>query len=84
MPDFIRLGDTTDHGGEVVTASNSLSYGDIPLARKGDQLRCPQHLDVLPNIIEEGDPDITDEDGAPVARHGHRGTCGCRLISSIK
>ncbi len=84
MPDFIRLGDATDHGGEVVTASKHLSYGDIALARKGDQLKCPQHPEVHPNIIEEGDQDITDEDGAPVARHGHRGTCGCRLITSIK
>ncbi|WP_084687963.1 PAAR domain-containing protein [Paraburkholderia oxyphila] len=84
MTAFIRLGDKTDHGGVVITASENLSYDHIPLARKGDHIRCPKHPEVDPNVIEEGDPDITDEDGAPVAREGHRGTCGCRLISSIK
>lgn len=80
--DLIRLGDTTDHGGNVVSASQTMTYDDVPVARKGDRITCPKHLEVQPNVIEEGDEEITDE-GVPVARAGHRGTCGCHLISSL-
>ncbi|WP_310634152.1 PAAR domain-containing protein [Paraburkholderia sp.] len=83
MIDLIRLGDTADHGGEVVTASATMQYEGRRVARKGDLIECPQHPEVQPNKIEEGDEDIRDE-GIPVARHGHHATCGCSLISSIK
>ncbi|WP_171986259.1 PAAR domain-containing protein, partial [Burkholderia cenocepacia] len=46
------------------------------------RVSCPQHPDVSPNLIEEGDPSMTD-DGIPIAQHGHRATCGCHLISSL-
>lgn len=83
MIDLIRLGDATDHAGKVVSASPTMSYGDIAVARKGDRITCPQHPEVRPNVIEEGDEEITDE-GVPVARAGHRCTCGCHLISSVR
>ncbi|MFP3569724.1 PAAR domain-containing protein [Paraburkholderia sp. SIMBA_030] len=79
---LIRLGDTTDHGGEVITASETMRYGDRRVARKGDEVTCPQHPDVKPNLILEGDESMMDG-GIPVARQGHRGMCGCRLISSL-
>ena len=82
MIDLIRLNDTTDHGGEVVTASDTMRYRGRRVARKGDRVTCPQHPDVQPNVIIEGDERITDH-GIPVARHGHHATCGCSLISSI-
>ncbi|WP_410694492.1 PAAR domain-containing protein, partial [Chryseobacterium sp. SIMBA_038] len=34
--DIIRLGDTTDNGGVVVTASTTMEYEGRPVARKGD------------------------------------------------
>ncbi|MFP6560834.1 PAAR domain-containing protein [Paraburkholderia sp. B3] len=83
MIDLIRLGDTTDHGGEVVTASRTMRYKGVRVARKGDEVKCPQHPDVSPNVILEGDPKIRDK-GVPVARQGHHATCGCSLISSLK
>lgn len=83
MTDFIRLGHSTDHGGKVISASTTVDYDGIPLARKGDFITCPLHQQVQPNRIDEGDPDMTDEEGTPLARAGHRGTCGCRLMSSI-
>ena len=83
MTDYIRLGDTTDHGGKVITASETADYDGIPLARKGDRIECPLHLEVQPNVIIEGDETMDDE-GIPIARHGHRGTCGCQLISSLE
>ncbi|MFL9963507.1 PAAR domain-containing protein [Paraburkholderia sediminicola] len=82
MIDRIRLGDATDHDGRVESASKTMSYDGVPVAREGDRISCPKHPEVQPNVIEEGDGDITDE-GIPVARAGHRGTCGCHLISSL-
>jgi uncharacterized Zn-binding protein involved in type VI secretion len=82
MIDFIRLGDATDHGGEVTTASDTMRYGGRCVARKGDLVECPQHSRVQPNVILEGDEKITDH-RLPIARQGHHATCGCSLISSL-
>jgi uncharacterized Zn-binding protein involved in type VI secretion len=78
---LVRLGDTTDHGGRVISASSSMSYDGRSVARKGDRVSCPLH-DISPNLIIEGDESMMD-DGVPIARHGHRAMCGCRLISSL-
>ena len=80
--DLIRLGDDTDHGGKVVSASETMHYDDRAVARRGDRVSCPLHPDVEPNLIIEGDETMMDE-GIPIARHGHRATCGCHLISSL-
>ncbi|WP_321817045.1 MULTISPECIES: PAAR domain-containing protein [unclassified Paraburkholderia] len=82
MLNIIRLGDTTDHDGEVITSSEVMRIQGNGVARKGDRIRCPKHPHVDPNVIEEGDSNIKDH-GVPVARDGHRGSCGCRLISSF-
>lgn len=82
MINLIRLGDDTDHGGKVITASSTMRFDSLFVARKGDEVSCPQHPSVQPNVIEEGDDSMTD-DGLPIARHGHRATCGCHLISSL-
>ncbi|KVG57267.1 hypothetical protein WJ33_04200 [Burkholderia ubonensis] len=82
MMNLIRIGDNTDHGGKVETASATMRFDGRNVARKGDRVSCPQHPDVLLNVIEEGDASMTDE-GIPIARHGHRATCGCHLISSL-
>jgi uncharacterized Zn-binding protein involved in type VI secretion len=70
---LIRVGDDTDHGGKVVTGSSSMRFDGRYVARKGDEVSCPQHPDVKPNVIEEGDATTTDN-GVPIARHGHRAT----------
>ncbi|WP_449405952.1 PAAR domain-containing protein [Massilia phosphatilytica] len=82
MMNLIRLGDSTDHGGKVITASSTMRFDNRFVARKGDEVSCPTHPGVKPNVIEEGDESMTDEN-SPVARHGHRTTCGCHLISSL-
>lgn len=81
MTDLIRLGDTTDHGGTVVSASELMEFDGRRVARKGDEVTCPLH-DINPNLIIEGGETMTD-DGVPIARHGHRAMCGCRLLSSL-
>lgn len=81
MIDLVLVGDSTDHGGKVITASETMKFGGRFVARKGDQVSCPKH-DISPNLIIDGDETMTD-DGVPVARHGYRAMCGCRLISSL-
>lgn len=81
MMNLIRLGDATDHGGKVISASATMTFDDRRVVRKGDQVSCPKH-NIHPNLIVEGDETMLD-DGVPIARHGHRATCGCRLISSL-
>lgn len=78
--DLIRLGDDTDHGGKVISASSTMEFDGRFVARKGDEVSCPRHA-IHPNLIIEGDESMCD-DGIPIARHGHRAMCGCRLISS--
>lgn len=77
----VRLGDVTSHGGTVLTASSTHSISGIGIARVGDRLACP-----LPghgmNVIIEGAPTFLIG-GRMVALHGHRGACGCTLISSL-
>ena len=79
---LIRLRDATDHGGIVITASDTMSYDGCGIARKGDEVTCPLHPEIRPNLIIEGDEETTDH-GVPVARHGHKAMCGCHLISSL-
>ncbi|MFL9895684.1 PAAR domain-containing protein [Paraburkholderia sp. RL17-381-BIF-C] len=82
MMNLIRLDDDTDHGGKVITASQTMSFDGRFVARKGDEVSCPKHEDVKPNVIVEGDQSMTDN-GVPIARHGDQATCGCKLISSL-
>ncbi|CAE6871803.1 PAAR domain-containing protein [Paraburkholderia domus] len=82
MMNLIRLGDDTDHGGKVITASKTMRFDGLFVARKGDQVSCPRHPDIRPNLITEGDETMTDG-GIPIARHGHKAMCGCHLISSL-
>lgn len=77
---FIVLGDTTDHGGVVVGASQvSLTHGN-PIARVGDQVTCPYRGHGT-TVIVTGDPTMII-DGSPAARHGDKCACGATLISS--
>lgn len=75
----IRLGDKTDHGGQVISASSGTLAMDKIAALAGDLTSCPKC---------KGDFPITP-DGAG-AKHGGRAyaydgdltACGARLIAS--
>lgn len=77
---FIVLGDTTDHGGVVVGASQVSLTHDKPIARVGDQVTCPRRGHGT-TVIVTGDPTMII-DGSPAARHGDKCACGATLISS--
>ncbi|MDE1476301.1 PAAR domain-containing protein [Xenorhabdus bovienii] len=50
----IRLNDTTDHGGKVITAIDSYVYQGVPIAGKGDLVSCPKCKGVFPVVEESG------------------------------
>ncbi|OCG26187.1 hypothetical protein A9G28_07150 [Gilliamella sp. Fer1-1] len=77
----IRLGDLTDHGGKVITASSTMTILGKPVARVGDLVSCPIKGHGI-NPIIEGESTFSDQ-GKLVALDGHKSSCGCSLISSI-
>lgn len=81
MKGIIRLGDKTDHGGTVISASETFICFGKGVARVGDMVTCPITGHGVTPIVE-GHPTFTDK-GKPVAFDGHRAACGCKLISSL-
>jgi len=81
MRGVIRLGDSTSHGGAVVSATSRFFIGGIEVARVGDSCSCPKkgHSGCT---IAEGDPNWVI-DGLAVALEGHLTTCGAALISTL-
>jgi uncharacterized Zn-binding protein involved in type VI secretion len=79
------LGDATDHGGRIITGSNTHRVKGKAVARLHDLVDCPQRYpDGCPhgvNKIIEAHPTLS-VGGVRVALHGHRTECGCALVSS--
>ena len=76
---FIRLGDKTDHGGVVTTASTNWHIYGKPVAHVGDLVSCPKCKGVFPIIEGASDMGISEKQ---IARQGDRTACGARLIAS--
>lgn len=77
----VRLGDSTSHGGKVISASTTHLIDGIGIARVGDQVVCPMPGHGI-NPIIEGAPTYLIG-GRMVALQGHHSACGCTLISSL-
>ncbi|CAB3726100.1 PAAR domain-containing protein [Trinickia soli] len=77
----IVVGDTTSHGGQVVSGSPSSTWSraEIPIVRKGDKVTCPKCEPHIFEIAEGCDGSL--DFGAPVALEGHKTTCGAILIA---
>lgn len=82
MRGIIRLGDSTSHGGKVVTGQDKSIVMGRAVACIGDHCSCPisGHHDC---VIVEGDPNVLI-DGKAVAFEGHKTSCGASLISSME
>lgn len=81
MPNVIRLGDPTSHGGRVVeVAATHYTIEGVAVAGIGDLCTCPVpgHGDCT---IAEGNAHHTVE-GVAIAYEGHKTTCGAFLIST--
>ena len=77
MPLIVRLGDTSDHGGAVITSASKTYCEGKLIAREGDILDCPVHG---PNPIVEHSSKHRCE-GQLIARQGDHTACGASLIS---
>ncbi|TDB48184.1 PAAR domain-containing protein [Photorhabdus khanii] len=75
----ILLGDTTDHGGKVITAIDQYTHNGIPIAGKDDWVECPQCKGVFP--IVQG-ADSLKYKGKSIALEGMQTACGATLIAS--
>ncbi|MBZ9556807.1 MULTISPECIES: PAAR domain-containing protein [unclassified Modicisalibacter] len=78
MKGIVVLGDTTSHGGKVITAQSNYLVDGKPVACVGDKVTCPRDSTT---VIVEGHPTLK-VNGKPVALHGHKTACGATLISS--
>ncbi|WP_175857098.1 PAAR domain-containing protein [Burkholderia anthina] len=81
MRNVIRVGDATDHGGQVVGGASNFKVDGVLVARKGDPCTCPIEGHQV-CLIAEGDPNFIIE-GREAAFDGHKTTCGATLRSSM-
>ncbi|OAT76784.1 hypothetical protein A9B99_22630 [Mangrovibacter phragmitis] len=81
MAALVCLGDSTTHGGKVISASSTMYINGVQVALVGDLVSCPMPFHGTNRIIE-GNPGVTEE-GIPVAVDGCLCECGCRVISSF-
>lgn len=75
---LILVGDTTSHGGTVLSGSSGCLAEGLPVARVGDPVSCPLCKGVFP--IVEGAASVF-ETGMNIARHGDKTACGATLIA---
>jgi uncharacterized Zn-binding protein involved in type VI secretion len=82
---IMTVGDTTDHGGKVITGSPVHDIGGRAIARLHDKVSCPQlYPGGAPhgiNKIITAHETVTVGD-IPVAVGGGKTECGCTLIGT--
>ncbi len=76
--DMARLGDATDHGGEIIESADDLSHLGIRVALDGHLVRCPKCGGVYP-ILATGS---RQHHGRRVAYLGDKTACGATLVSA--
>ncbi|GLS06021.1 hypothetical protein GCM10007860_31860 [Chitiniphilus shinanonensis] len=74
---FIVLGDTTSHGGTVVSAQSPMTFQGKPVATVGDMTCCPECKGSFA-IVQGGDN--IELMGRHLARAGDKTACGAVLI----
>lgn len=79
MQGIIRIADKTTYRGKVKSGSDTLIFGGIGVARKGNKVSCPGRGGRETTVVE-GNADFLGND-IPVAFHDHK--CGCKLITSL-
>lgn len=78
MPNIIRLGDPTSHGGNVVSVTATwFTVDGIPVARVGDRCSCPLRGHDNCTIANGNPAHLID--GIAVAYAGNTTTCGAVL-----
>lgn len=77
MPSVARVGDTHNHGGNIITGSPNVFANNLGVARIGDRVFCIKHG--IQSIASGSRTVIAN--GAGVARVGDRTTCGAVITS---
>ena len=78
MPAVARLGNTSTHGGQIITASPNVKANGIAVARLGDTFDCPTHG---PNPIMSNPVTRNRANGSPIAVVGAQTQCGAVIIA---
>lgn len=73
-----RIGDTSDHGGTIITGSTGFDIAGVPVARVGDILACPLHGN---NPIVSSLVLTAQDDGKLLAHIGSKTQCGATIIT---
>ncbi|EOA03778.1 PAAR domain-containing protein [Herbaspirillum frisingense] len=76
----IRLGDKTSHGGEVISANDTLKAMGKAVALEGDMTTCPK---CKGQFAIQPSNSTRKHHGKQVAYHGDATACGATLISSL-
>lgn len=73
-----KIGDTSDHGGAIITGSSSFDLEDIPVARIGDIFACPVHGNnpIISSLVLNA-----DDDGKLLAHIGSKTQCGATITT---
>lgn len=74
-----RMGDTTDHGGKIITGAMRTTVNGRPVARMGDFVLCPKDNHGLTTIVT-GSQQVMVE-GKPAAGMGDTTSCGATIIT---
>lgn len=75
----IRHGDSTSHGGQVISASDTFTVFGKAVALDGDMTFCPKCKDKFPIVVADGD---RQHHGKRVVYQGDSAACGATLNSS--
>ena len=82
MPNVIRVGDATSHGGQVLSSSvEHFRVGGKPVVVVGDKCMCPINGHQNCTVVSGSTTHMVN--GLAVAYEGDKTSCGATLISSI-
>jgi len=74
-----RLGDTSSHGGTIVSAAERTLVDGIPAARVGDLHSCPIPFHGVTQIVQGASKTLIE--GKPAARVGDAVGCGAVIVT---
>jgi uncharacterized Zn-binding protein involved in type VI secretion len=72
-----RMGDSTSHGGTIVTGAERTLIDGMPAARMGDLHSCPEHGTT--EIVQGSEKTLIE--GKPAARVGDMTDCGAVIVT---
>ncbi len=74
-----RLGDSSSHGGTIVSAAARTLVDGIPAARMGDLHSCPVPFHGMTQIVQGAGKTLIE--GRPAARMGNITGCGAVIVT---